>query len=93
MPVLSTAVTAMIKICMKLCAKIFISIILSRYIVIMSGLNMSSKKADHMFSLHLLMEWLCGLAGTSEYQGEICNIVRVIVAGNFVNKFILSYHL
>lgn len=47
----------------------------------MSGLNMSSKTADHMFSLHLLMEWLCGLAGTSDYQGEITKIVRVIVAG------------
>lgn len=50
--------------------------------MIMSGLNMSSKTAEHMFALHLLVEWLCGLAGTSEYQEGISNIVRVIVAGN-----------
>lgn len=47
---------------------------------------MSTKTAEHMFSLHLLMEWLCGLAGTSEYQGEISNIVRIIVAGNIFNN-------
>lgn len=61
---------------------LFSQITFSRYVVIMSGLNLSSKTAEHMFSLHLLMEWLCGLAGTSDYQGEISNIVRVIVAGN-----------
>ncbi|KOB76546.1 DNA polymerase delta small subunit [Operophtera brumata] len=44
-------------------------------------LNEDRFTAEHMVSLHLLMEWLCGLAGSSEYQGEISNIVRVIVAG------------
>lgn len=51
----------------------------------MSGLN-TSRTADHMFSMHLLMEWLSGLSGTSEYQEEVSKIVRVIVAGKAVFK-------
>lgn len=53
----------------------------------MSGLN-TSRTADHMFSMHLFMEWLSGLSGTSEYQEEVSKIVRVIVAGKdaFVTK-------
>ncbi|XP_026731631.1 DNA polymerase delta small subunit [Trichoplusia ni] len=51
-----------------------------RYIVLISGLN-TSQKADHMFSMHLLVEWLSGLAGTNQYQEEVSKIARVIVAG------------
>ncbi|XP_075978642.1 DNA polymerase delta subunit 2 [Anticarsia gemmatalis] len=51
-----------------------------KYIVLMSGLN-TSNTADHMFSMHLFLEWLAGLSGTSEYQDEVSKIVRVIVAG------------
>lgn len=51
-----------------------------RYVVLMSGLN-TSTSADHIFSMHLFLEWLAGLSGTSEYQEEISKIVRVIVAG------------
>lgn len=47
----------------------------------MSGLNLSSKNGDHLFSLHLLLEWLTGLSGTSQYQAEVSKIVRVIVTG------------
>lgn len=54
-----------------------------RYIVLMSGLN-TSRTADHMFSMHLFMEWLSGLSGTSEYQEEVSKIVRVIVAGKVI---------
>lgn len=50
----------------------------------MSGLNLASQTADQMFSLHLLVDWLAGLSGTSEYQENISNIVRVIVAGNYL---------
>lgn len=42
---------------------------------------MASKKADHLFSLHLLLEWLSGVSGTSQYQEELSKIVRVVVAG------------
>lgn len=52
-----------------------------RYVVLLSGLNLASKKADHLFSLHLLLEWLSGISGTSQYQEELSKIVRVIVAG------------
>ncbi|XP_049874101.1 DNA polymerase delta subunit 2 [Pectinophora gossypiella] len=52
-----------------------------RYVVLMSGLNLASKSADHIFSLHLLLEWLSGMSGTAEYQEEISKVVRVIVAG------------
>ncbi|XP_059053766.1 DNA polymerase delta subunit 2 [Achroia grisella] len=52
-----------------------------RYIVLLSGLNMASKKPDHLFSLHLLLEWLSGISGTSQYQEELSKVVRVIVAG------------
>lgn len=34
-----------------------------------------------MFSMHLLVEWLSGLAGTNQYQEEVSKIARVIVAG------------
>lgn len=34
-----------------------------------------------MFSMHLFLEWLAGLSGTSEYQEEVSKIVRVVVAG------------
>ncbi|KAH9637149.1 hypothetical protein HF086_016171 [Spodoptera exigua] len=54
-----------------------------KYIVLISGLN-TSKTAEHIFSLHLLMEWLSGLSGTSEYQEEVSKIVRVIVAGGML---------
>ncbi|XP_053606441.1 DNA polymerase delta subunit 2 [Plodia interpunctella] len=52
-----------------------------RYIVLVSGLNMASKEADHLFSLHLLLEWVSGMSGTLTYQEELSKIVRVIVAG------------
>lgn len=52
-----------------------------RYIVLMSGLNMASKSADQILSLHLFLEWMSGLAGTSYYQEEVSKIVRVIIAG------------
>ncbi|KAI5645458.1 DNA polymerase alpha/epsilon subunit B domain-containing protein [Phthorimaea operculella] len=52
-----------------------------RYVVLMSGLNLASKSGEHLFSLHLLLEWLAGVAGTTEYQEELSKIVRVIVAG------------
>ncbi|XP_026762534.2 DNA polymerase delta subunit 2 [Galleria mellonella] len=52
-----------------------------RYIVLLSGLNMATKKADNLFSLHLLLEWLSGISGTSQYQEELSKIVRVIIAG------------
>ncbi|CAG5025594.1 unnamed protein product [Parnassius apollo] len=52
-----------------------------RYVVFMSGLNMASKSADHLFSLNLCLEWLSGFCGTSEYQKDISKIVRVIIAG------------
>ncbi|XP_060802500.1 DNA polymerase delta subunit 2 [Amyelois transitella] len=65
-----------------------------RYIILVSGLNMASKKADHMFSLHLLLEWLSGMTGTATYQGELSKIVRVIVAGgvfaNYSNESSLN---
>ncbi|KAG6442231.1 DNA polymerase delta subunit 2 [Manduca sexta] len=58
-----------------------------RYVVIMSGLNLASKSPDHIFSLHLLLEWISGLSGTAQYQEEISNIVRVIIAGGvFANN-------
>ncbi|CAG9793807.1 unnamed protein product [Diatraea saccharalis] len=58
-----------------------------RYIVLLSGLNMASNKSDHLFSLHLLLEWLSGLSGTTEYQEEVSKIVRVIIAGGlFANN-------
>lgn len=47
----------------------------------MSGLNMASKSAEQMLSLHLFLEWISGLAGTSYYQEEVSKIVRVIIAG------------
>lgn len=56
----------------------------------MSGLNMASKSADHMFALNLFLEWLSGFCGTSHYQEEISKIVRVIIAGK---STILSYLL
>ncbi|XP_068618471.1 DNA polymerase delta subunit 2 isoform X2 [Battus philenor] len=52
-----------------------------RYIILLSGLNMASKTADHLFSLNLFLEWLAGFCGTTQYQEEISNIVRIIVAG------------
>lgn len=52
-----------------------------RYVVLMSGLNMASKSADHLFSLNLFLEWMSGFCGTTEYQEEISKIVRVIIAG------------
>ncbi|KAM3966142.1 DNA polymerase delta subunit 2 [Aphomia sociella] len=52
-----------------------------RYIVLLSGLNMASKKADHLFSLHLLLEWLSGISGSLQYQEELSKVVRVIIAG------------
>ncbi|XP_072947430.1 DNA polymerase delta subunit 2 [Epargyreus clarus] len=52
-----------------------------RFIVLISGLNMASKTADHLFSLNLFLEWLAGFCGTTEYQEEISKIVRVIIAG------------
>ncbi|KAJ2944299.1 hypothetical protein O0L34_g18285 [Tuta absoluta] len=52
-----------------------------RYVVLISGLNLASKSGEHLFSLHLLLEWLAGMAGTTEYQEELSKIVRVIVAG------------
>ncbi|KAJ0178358.1 hypothetical protein K1T71_006181 [Dendrolimus kikuchii] len=52
-----------------------------RYIVLVSGLNLGAKEADHIFSLNLFLEWLSGLSGSSEYQEEVSKIVRVIVAG------------
>ncbi|CAH2039707.1 unnamed protein product, partial [Iphiclides podalirius] len=52
-----------------------------KYLVLMSGLNMASKSADHLFALNLFLEWLSGFCGTSEYQQEISKIVRVIIAG------------
>ncbi|RVE54187.1 hypothetical protein evm_001014 [Chilo suppressalis] len=58
-----------------------------RYVVLLSGLNMASTKVDHLFSLHLLLEWLSGLSGTSQYQEELSKIVRVIIAGGlFANN-------
>ncbi|CAB3259773.1 unnamed protein product [Arctia plantaginis] len=57
-----------------------------RYIVLVSGLN-ASNTADNMFSMHLFLEWLAGLSGTSEYQEEVSKIVRVIVAGG-----VFAYH-
>ncbi|XP_063828121.1 DNA polymerase delta subunit 2 [Ostrinia nubilalis] len=58
-----------------------------RYIVILSGLNMASKQADHLFSLNLLLEWLSGISGTSQYQEELTKVVRVIIAGGvFANN-------
>ncbi|XP_046968581.1 DNA polymerase delta subunit 2 [Vanessa cardui] len=52
-----------------------------RYIVFMSGLNLASKTGNHLFSLNLLLEWLFGFCGTSEYQEEISKVVRVVIAG------------
>lgn len=52
-----------------------------RYVVLMSGLNLAATEADHIFSINLLIEWISGLTGNSEYQEEITKIVRVIIAG------------
>ncbi|XP_045541740.1 DNA polymerase delta subunit 2-like isoform X3 [Papilio machaon] len=52
-----------------------------RYVVLMSGLNMASKSAEHLFSLNLFLEWISGFCGTTVYQEEISKIVRVIIAG------------
>lgn len=58
----------------------------------MSGLNLSAKEADHMFSLNLLFEWLSGLSGSTEYQEEVSKIVRVIIAGkNKKNEYFMVF--
>ncbi|KAL4703295.1 hypothetical protein ACJJTC_015427 [Scirpophaga incertulas] len=65
-----------------------------RYIVLLCGLNMASKSADHMFSIQLLLEWLAGVSGTNEYQEQMSKVVRIIIAGgvftNYANNSILS---
>ncbi|XP_038206364.1 DNA polymerase delta subunit 2 [Zerene cesonia] len=52
-----------------------------KYIVLMSGLNLALKSADHLFSLNLFLEWLSGFCGSSDYQEEVSKIGRVIIAG------------
>ncbi|XP_073947271.1 DNA polymerase delta subunit 2 [Choristoneura fumiferana] len=52
-----------------------------KYIVLASGLNMASDASEHLFSLHLFVEWLAGMSGTAQYQEELSKIVRVIIAG------------
>lgn len=48
-----------------------------------SGLNLASTIGEHWFSLHLLLEWLAGVSGTSVYQKELSKIVKIIIAGGF----------
>ncbi|XP_022129102.2 DNA polymerase delta subunit 2 [Pieris rapae] len=57
-----------------------------RFVVLMSGINLASKTADHLFSLNLFLEWISGFCGTSEYQEEISKVVRVIIAGGVYAK-------
>ncbi|GBP15405.1 DNA polymerase delta small subunit [Eumeta japonica] len=57
-----------------------------RYIVLISGLNMSSKVAEHWFSIDLFLEWLSGMSGNNYYQEQISKVVRVIVAGGIFNS-------
>ncbi|KAG7296172.1 hypothetical protein JYU34_021273 [Plutella xylostella] len=58
-----------------------------RYIVLVSGLNMASKSAEHWFSLHLFLEWLAGLSGSAQYQEQLSKIARVIVAGGVFTNY------
>ncbi|XP_041987534.1 DNA polymerase delta subunit 2 [Aricia agestis] len=52
-----------------------------RYLVLVSGLNLASKSGNHLFSINLFLEWLHGFCGTQQYQKELSNVVRVIIAG------------
>ncbi|XP_063382533.1 DNA polymerase delta subunit 2 [Cydia fagiglandana] len=58
-----------------------------KYIVLTSGLNMAGNSPEHLFSLHLLVEWISGMSGTAQYQEQLSKIVRVVVAGGlFVSQ-------
>ncbi|XP_023245550.1 DNA polymerase delta small subunit-like [Copidosoma floridanum] len=59
-------------------------------LVILSGLELATNPPD--LSLSLLVEWISGLAGTTEYQKNEAFIVRVVIAGNSI-KACADQHL
>ncbi|XP_012526913.1 DNA polymerase delta subunit 2 [Monomorium pharaonis] len=51
-------------------------------LVFLSGLDLVNTSSNT--SLSLLTEWICGMAGETEAQENVTDIVRVIIAGNSV---------
>lgn len=61
---------------------IVLSLLLSRYVLFLSGLDL--KNESSMLSLQLLVDYVCGHLGQRSEQERCSNIVRIVIGGMYI---------
>lgn len=66
--------------------------IVFRFLVLISGLELSTNFATH-FQVQLFVDWICGLLGDKKENKKVSNIVQVLIAGKWIYIFKLKFVL